>query len=107
MIKFLDLTIHPQGVYILIRFPLNTSMRKNTLTQRLNIVKGQIDGLSKLVDDKNSCKKVITQFHAVNSGLKKIMEIYLKDNLASCFQTINSEEKKNIDFILEEIIKIK
>lgn len=82
-------------------------MRKNTLTQRLNIIKGQIDSLTKIVEEKNACKKVITQFHAVNSGLKKIMEIYLKENLASCFQTINSEEKKDIDFILEEIIKIK
>jgi len=82
-------------------------MRKNTVAQRLNIIKGQIEGLSKLVNEKNACQKVVMQFHAVNSGLKKIIELYLKENLASCFQSINSKEKKDIDFILGEIIKFK
>ncbi|MFA6520990.1 MAG: metal-sensing transcriptional repressor [Candidatus Gracilibacteria bacterium] len=82
-------------------------MRKNTLTQRFNILKGQMEALTKLVGEKNSCQKVVTQFHALNAGLKKIMELYLKENLASCFKSINSKEKKDIDFILGEIIKIK
>jgi len=37
-------------------------MRKNTPTQRLNIVKGQVGGLINLIEQKENCHKVTTQF---------------------------------------------
>jgi len=82
-------------------------MRKNTLIQRLNIIKGQIDGLSKLMEKKKDCRKVTEQFYAINSGLKKVMELYFKENLTSCLYSISLKKKKTIDFLLKEIIKIK
>jgi DNA-binding FrmR family transcriptional regulator len=46
-------------------------MRKNTIIQRLNIIKGQIDGLAKLMEKKGDCRKITEQFYAVNVGLKR------------------------------------
>lgn len=82
-------------------------MRKNTLNQRLNIIKGQIDGLARIINEKGTCRKAIEQFQSVNSGLKKVIELYLKENLEACFQSINSKEKEEINFILGEVIKLK
>ncbi len=82
-------------------------MRKNTIAQRLNIVKGQIDGLINLIEKKESCHKVTTQFYAINSGLKKAIEMYFKENIDSCLKTINFRKKKTVNFLLEEIIKNK
>ncbi|MCK4918678.1 MAG: metal-sensitive transcriptional regulator [Candidatus Pacebacteria bacterium] len=81
--------------------------RKNTLVQRLNIIKGQIEALSSYIDDKKDCKKVITQLSAVNSGLKKVTELYLKENLNSCVKSIKTKDKEKIDLLLKEIIKNK
>ena len=82
-------------------------MRKNTIAQRLNIVKGQIDGLSTMIEKKEDCRKVTEQFHAINAGLKKAMELYLKESLFSCFSSAILKKKKKINFLLKEIIKNK
>ena len=82
-------------------------MKKNSIIQRLNIIKGQINGLTTLIEEKENCCKVTEQFHAVNVALKKTMELYLQENLTSCLNSINFEEKEAINFLLKEIIKNK
>ncbi len=82
-------------------------MRKNTLVQRLHIIKGQIDGLSNLLEKEKNCHKITEQFYAINSGLKKVMELYFKENLISCFKSINLKKRETIEFLLKEIIKNK
>ena len=82
-------------------------MRKNTIIQRLNIIKGQIDGLTHLIEQRESCRKVTGQFYAINSGLKKVMGVYFEKNLNSCFQSIKLKKRKTIEFLVKEIIKNK
>ena len=82
-------------------------MTKRTLPQRLNIVKGQIDGLSRMIENDESCRKVTEQFYAINSSLKRVIEIYLKENLNSCLVSLSPQRKKVANFLLEEIIKNK
>ena len=82
-------------------------MKKNTISQRLNIIKGQVEGLSRLIENKENCRKVTEQFYAVNLGLKKVIEIYFKNNLSSCLKSVNLQKRKTIEFLLEEIIKNK
>jgi len=82
-------------------------MRKNTITQRLNIIKGQIDGLINIIKKQEDCRKTTEQFYAINAGFKKVIEIYLENNLASCLESINLKDKKNLNFLLKEIIKAK
>ncbi len=80
-------------------------MRQNTITQRLNIIRGQIDGLNTLLQDNADCQKVMAQFKSINSALKKAIEIYLKENLECCMKDV----KKNRDaqFLIKEIIENK
>lgn len=82
-------------------------MRKNTPVQRLNIIKGQIDGLSSMMENGEECRKVTEQFHAINVGLKRVIEIYFKENLSSCLSSIDLDKRENIEFLLKEIIKNK
>jgi DNA-binding FrmR family transcriptional regulator len=82
-------------------------MRKNTISQRLNIVKGQLDGLSKLINEESDCKKVTAQLKAISSAFKKITEIYLKENLECCMKDMKLKNNKNAEFLLREIIERK
>ena len=82
-------------------------MRKNTITQRLNITAGQINGLINLMENKEDCQKVTAQFYAINSGLKKAMGMYFKENINSCLKSVNFKKKKTIEFLLEEVTKNK
>ncbi len=82
-------------------------MRKNTIVQRLNIIRGQIVGLANLVEKKESCRKVTEQFYAINIGLKKAIELYFKENLTSCLNSIDLKKRRTVEFLLKEIIKNK
>ena len=82
-------------------------MKKNNLIHRLNIIKGQVDGLKNLIENKEDCKKVTEQFYAINIALKKVIEIYFKENLSSCLKEIKFKNRKTIEFLLKEIIKNK
>ena len=82
-------------------------MRENTIIQRLNIIKGQIDGLAKLIERKEDCRKITEQLYAVNLALKKVIELYFKENLTSCLSSVDLKKKKPIEFLLKEIIKNK
>lgn len=82
-------------------------MRKNTITQRLNIIEGQINGLANLIERNENCRKVTEQFYAINSGLKKTMELYFKTNMASCLRSIDLKKQRTVEFLLKEIIKNK
>ena len=82
-------------------------MRKNTIVQRLNIIKGQVDGLANLIEKRENCHKITEQFYAINLGLKKVIELYLKENLSSCLRSVNLKKRKTIEFLLKEIIKNK
>ena len=82
-------------------------MRKNTVIQRLNIIKGQIQGLTNLIEKKENCRKITEQFYAVNIALKKTINMYFKKNLTDCLKSTNAKNRKTIKFLLEEIIKNK
>jgi len=82
-------------------------VRTNTVSQRLNIIKGQIEGLGNLIEKNADCQKVTEQFYAVNVALKKAIELYLKENLRYCLKSVNFKKRKTIEFLLAEIIKNK
>ena len=81
--------------------------RENSLIQRLHIVSGQINGLARLIEKNERCEKITAQFYAINSGIKKVMELYFKENLEACFKFSGAKNRKKIDFLLREIIKNK
>ena len=82
--------------------------RKNTLVQRLNIIQGQINGLSTLLDKEADCRNVTNQFYAIESALKKVMEIYFKKNLTECLRNTTSQtNKERFEFLLREIFRNK
>ncbi len=82
-------------------------MRKNTVSQRLHIVSGQINGLTRLIEKGEDCRKVTEQFYAINTALKRAMDLYFRKNMASCLKSIHLKKRTAIEFLLREIIKNK
>jgi DNA-binding FrmR family transcriptional regulator len=80
-------------------------MRKNSITQRLNIIKGQITGITNLLEQKEDCKNVIIQLNAVNTAFKRVIELYLQDNLECCLNKIDLKNKETINVLLKTLIK--
>lgn len=76
------------------------------IIRRLNIIKGQVEGVINMVEDDRYCIDVSNQIMAITSALKSVNREILANHLRSCVKDslenneVDSEEK------IEEIIKV-
>ena len=76
---------------------------KKKVIRRLNIVQGQLKGLSKMVEDENYCVDIITQSSAIKEALSGVESLILKNHLAThvLHQIKTGKDKKAVDEILK------
>ena len=77
---------------------------KKKALRRLQIVKGQIKGLEKMIDDEKYCIDVITQSSAIKQALSGVEDLLLENHLAThvAMQMKSGESKK----ATAEIVKV-
>ena len=80
-----------------------TASEKEYLQKRLNIVEGQVRGVSQMIADNRYCSDILIQLSAINKSLKSIGEEILRNHLTSCF--INNI-KDNQDEAIAEIMDL-
>ena len=84
------------------RTPRDDELLKN-IKQRMNRISGQVNGINKMLDENRYCGDILIQIAAIESALKEVGYIILKDHMMSCV----SEDIKNNDFSsLKEAIEI-
>ncbi|MBQ8142192.1 MAG: metal-sensing transcriptional repressor [Bacilli bacterium] len=71
---------------------------------QLSIAKGQLDGISKMVDNDDYCIHISNQLLATIALLKKVNLMVIKAHLESCVKQAQGEEE--IDEKLEEITSL-
>ena len=90
------MTIYPRGVY-------NGSMKtyyvdvKEQAKKRINIIKGQLDGLQKLIEADEYCMDLLNQSLAIQNSLRSLdsvlFERHLTTHVSDQFKT---EQKKAV-----------
>ncbi|MGC8976034.1 MAG: metal-sensitive transcriptional regulator [Candidatus Ratteibacteria bacterium] len=73
---------------------------------RIRKIKGQIDGVEKMVKDRRYCIDILQQIYAIIGGLKVISLMILKNHIDTCVKEAmlskNEEEiKEKIDQLIE------
>lgn len=80
---------------------------KKKIKNRLNRIKGQVEGIIKMVDDDKYCLDVSAQIMAVNSALNSTNKIILSNHIRSCLkESLEKKDEKEIEEKIEEIEKI-
>lgn len=87
----------PRGI------PRDNSTKRRIL-HRLNIVKGHLDRVIRMVDKDDYCIDVIHQSKAVQAALKKVDEEILRNHMETCVADAIREGKS--DEVLDEIMKV-
>lgn len=64
------------------------------LLNRLAKISGQVNGVSNMLNDNRYCYDILIQIAAINSALKEVGYIILKDHMMSCV----AEDIKNDDY---------
>ena len=82
--------------------PRNEELVEN-LTKRINRISGQLNGVNKMIQENRYCHDVLIQIAAIESALKEVGYILLKDHMTSC---VVDDIKNNDLTSLEEAIEI-
>lgn len=69
---------------------------------KINRIIGQMQGLSKMIENNSGCEKIIVQFQAVKGALDSVFNDVLNNNLEKCLRGPRSKE---IKMILKQIAK--
>lgn len=75
------------------------------LQNRLNRIIGQVNGISKMLEDNRYCGDVLTQVAAVESALQSFGYVVLKEHLESC--VVDEIQRGNTEIMDEAIDLIK
>ena len=74
---------------------------------RVNRIKGQVEGIGRMIDEKAYCPNIITQIQAVRSALASLQAAVLKGHLEHCVKDgLKKGETKDADELINELIGI-
>ncbi len=73
------------------------------LKNRLNRIIGQLNGISRMLDENRYCGEILTQVAAVESALQSFGYVILKEHMKTC---VVEEIQKGNEDILEEALEL-
>ena len=78
-----------------------TEDEKKNLKNRINRIVGQLNGISKMIDDDRYCDDILIQLSAVDKSVKALANIVLDNHMHTCLiEKINNNEYDIIDDII-------
>jgi CsoR family transcriptional regulator, copper-sensing transcriptional repressor len=80
---------------------------KKQLLNRMNYLKGHLDGVRKMIDQDVYCIEILKQNLAVIAALDKVNEIILENHLNTCVTTaIKSNNEQARKRVIKELLAI-
>jgi len=74
---------------------------------RLNRIAGQVDGIKRMITEREYCPKIINQIQAVRAALKSLETVVLEKHLASCVQdALSASNSKDVEKKMSELIQL-
>jgi DNA-binding FrmR family transcriptional regulator len=73
---------------------------------RLNRIKGQIEAITKMIEDQKPCVEIINQVNAANGALMSTRAKILERHLSVCIANVLSGKEKNVTKEIEELINL-
>ncbi len=87
--------------------PRSEEEAKN-LKNRLNKIQGQVNGISKMIDDNRYCGDILIQIASIERSLQEVGYIILKTHMDTCVRDdIKNDKPEVIDETIDLIRKLK
>ena len=74
---------------------------------RVNRIRGQVEGISRMIQEQAYCPDIITQIQAVRSALGSLQAAVLKSHLQHCVKKgLKTADEKQSEQLLEELLAV-
>lgn len=75
--------------------------------KRLNRIRGQVDGIDRMIDERRYCIDIVTQIRAARSALQSLEKAVLETHLRGCVRTaFTSKNAFDIEEKIKEIMEV-
>ncbi|WP_298704336.1 metal-sensitive transcriptional regulator [uncultured Veillonella sp.] len=81
-----------------------TDMEVDKVTRRLRRIKGQVEGIERMVEDHRYCIEVLQQIGAVRAALYQVGMLMLESHSRSC--VVDAIKKGNEDDAITELMGV-
>jgi DNA-binding FrmR family transcriptional regulator len=79
---------------------------KSELLRRLARIRGQVEGLRKMVEEERYCPDILQQFSAVHRALRSAESMLLKNHLERCATHAIEQGGEAAEEVREEIVQL-
>jgi DNA-binding FrmR family transcriptional regulator len=79
---------------------------KRNLRTRLNRVRGQVDGILRMIEDERYCPEIMQQFAAVHAGLRSVEKKLMENHLDRCASRAMAEGGDAAAQVRQEIVDL-
>ncbi|MDH3732091.1 MAG: metal-sensitive transcriptional regulator [Gemmatimonadota bacterium] len=79
---------------------------RGDLTRRLARIRGQVEGITRMVEDDRYCPDILNQFAAVHSALRSAEKELLTSHLERCATSAIAEGGETADQVRKEIVDL-
>ncbi len=86
-----------------VKTKMRTEEEKKNLTNRLNRIIGQLEGIKRMIDDNRYCDDILTQLAASDKAIRNLSAILFESHIKTC---IVSSIKEGNDEITDEVIEL-
>ncbi len=76
--------------------------KKNII--RLKRIKGQVEGIQRMVEEDRYCADILTQVSAVQEALRSVSRELLKNHMTHCVQNALKDDAKDSREVINEVI---
>ncbi len=76
---------------------------KSETQKRINIIKGQLDGLSKMIDENKYCIDLLNQSLAIQNSIRSLDALIFKKHLD---KHVSEQFRKERNKAIEELLKL-
>lgn len=84
-----------------------TNDRRKAILGRLNRIKGQINGMQKMVKDDRYCLDILQQISSAHEALRGVGKVLMRNYLEVCAtDAIKSKKKERQDQIYDELMDV-
>ena len=83
---------------------MNDEKLSAALLSRVQKIRGQVEGIERMLHDDKYCIDVINQIHAARRALDKMALMLIENHLKTCVKNALTE-KKNVQPIIEELTR--
>jgi DNA-binding FrmR family transcriptional regulator len=74
---------------------------------RISRIKGQLEGVKRMISDREYCPKILTQIQAIKAALKSLESVVLGRHLSMCVRdTLNSKDQKEANKKMDELMEL-